>query len=456
KQLYTQSSGLDNILNSEKIADAITGKTINDLEDKQRALTTALKNTVKGSEEYIRISKKLSEVNKELNINTDDLTSKTLETIDAYSQLTNEIAALEKELKNLVVANKPVPDSLIHQIASKKAELERINETIAQIGEGLKLIARGPGQIPLPDDNQTIGTRDNTEKPSPDIPKPKLNDEDKQAIEEATLDVAQITSDAMFQIGADRRAAELDAELSKLDQLRDHELSNKNLTEKQKDAINKKYAAKEAQLKKEAWEKDKKAAITQAIINGVISIAKTFATMGWPAGIPLAAISAAATIAQIAVISSQKAPQFAEGNYQDILAQDGKTYQASVTNNRHKSGLFSKPTFVPGFGLFGETVQPELVFNPKDTTAIMNSPGLINAINHTLGGARQFAQGNYQQISKESNTTMIQSDPELKDLLAKLKDYIKTPPQAFLVSNEEYLRKQKEAMSKYEAFISKK
>jgi hypothetical protein len=81
---------------------------------------------------------------------------------------------------------------------------------------------------------------------------------------------------------------------NRLDAQKQLELSNANLTATQKAEINKKY-----------YKKEQNMAITQAIINGVLTIAKTFATLGWPAGIVGAAIAAAATIAQIAVIKSQ-------------------------------------------------------------------------------------------------------------------------------------------------------
>ena len=105
----------------------------------------------------------------------------------------------------------------------------------------------------------------------------------KQEIQAASIEAMNIASDAAFEIGKNR-----------LQRQKEAELSNKNLTEKQKLEINRKY-----------YKQEQGMAVTQAIINGILAIAKTFATLGWPAGIAGAAIQAAATIAQIAVIKSQ-------------------------------------------------------------------------------------------------------------------------------------------------------
>jgi len=105
----------------------------------------------------------------------------------------------------------------------------------------------------------------------------------KKEITIAAYDAMSIASDSAFEVAANNR--------NKLMQL---ELSNSNLTEKQKLAIQKKY-----------YKQEQNMSVVQTIINGVVSIAKTFANMGWPAGLVGAAISAAATIAQIALIKSQ-------------------------------------------------------------------------------------------------------------------------------------------------------
>lgn len=132
-----------------------------------------------------------------------------------------------------------------------------------------------------------------------------------------SIKIAKETSDTIFQIEADARAQQLANDLKRVADARDKELSNKNLTETQKAAIDKKYAAEEAKLKRKQWEADKEAKLEQAIINGALAITNILATMNWSTfGIAQAlaiAGAVASTAAQVAVISSTKAPAYAKG-----------------------------------------------------------------------------------------------------------------------------------------------
>jgi hypothetical protein len=155
---------------------------------------------------------------------------------------------------------------------------------------------------------------------------------------------------------------------------------------------------------------------------------------------------------EVATISST---QFAEGNYADIIGEmDGKRYRAKVANSNHPSGLYNEPTYVPGFGLFGETKQPELVFNPADTQKLINSPGLINAINATIGGGRQYASGNTREIIKESRSEMF-TDPVLTSLISELRDEIRSGIRANLVANEDYIDTHKKVIAEHDNFLNK-
>lgn len=146
--------------------------------------------------------------------------------------------------------------------------------------------------------------------------KKKLDEEElarKQQLQQAAIDIASETIAAIFEINANNRQAELDDQLAKLNQQREAELSNRDLTEQQRAAIDKKYKQKEAQLKRKAWEDDQNAKITQAVISGALAIVQAFAQLGPIGGAISAVVIAATTAAQIAVMSSQKPPQFAKG-----------------------------------------------------------------------------------------------------------------------------------------------
>lgn len=274
------------------------------------------------------------------------------------------------------------------------------------------------------------------------------------AIVDSSLESARNVADAIFAINQNSINRQYDAQMSALNKQKEAELSNKNLTAEQKDKIEKKYQEKEAKIKTEAFRKEKNASLVQAAINGALAITKTFAYYGFtpPAWIAAAA-QAVATAAQIAVIASQPVPNYAEGNYQDITTKSGSKYRAKVVSQNHPSGLYDKPTYVPGFGLFGETAQPELVFNPRDTQAIMNAPGLVNAINATLGSAvPQYARGNAREIIRESNTTV---DPTSIQIMAELRDELRKGIQAKLIASETYYRTHNEGADRLSNFKQK-
>ncbi len=125
--------------------------------------------------------------------------------------------------------------------------------------------------------------------------------------------------DAAFQIAANNRGAQFEEEQRQLDQRRERELANKNLTESQKAAIDKKYQKEQAALRAKQFRAEQQAAIAQAIINGALAVTNILATTPKAdfgvATFALLALNAVQTAAQIAVISSQKAPKFAKGGW---------------------------------------------------------------------------------------------------------------------------------------------
>lgn len=137
--------------------------------------------------------------------------------------------------------------------------------------------------------------------------------ENKKIIAAAVIDNAKVITDTIFTINQQNRDAETNDILDSLNTRKDAELSNKDLTDAQRLQIEKRYQQEEAAIKTRAWEAEKQAAISQAIINGALAITKTFATLGFVAGAPAAIAQAIATGAQIAIIESTKPPKFADG-----------------------------------------------------------------------------------------------------------------------------------------------
>ena len=121
------------------------------------------------------------------------------------------------------------------------------------------------------------------------------------------------------------RQAKLDADLSALNDAKEQELAKVGLTEEQKAAINAKFAEQEYQLKldeynrstdikKRAFEQDKKLKIAQTIIatisGSVAALTSALASLQYPAGLILGLITATAVTAagaiQVAAIQRQK------------------------------------------------------------------------------------------------------------------------------------------------------
>ena len=138
------------------------------------------------------------------------------------------------------------------------------------------------------------------------------------ALQVGLVDIASQTFTAIFDIDAQNRQDKLNADLAELDKRRQQELATKDLTESQKANITAKYAKQEQEIKKKAFEANKKAQIAEAIINGALAITKIFAQL--PPGTPLGilgavavGLTAASTAIQIASIASQKYPAYAKG-----------------------------------------------------------------------------------------------------------------------------------------------
>ena len=136
-------------------------------------------------------------------------------------------------------------------------------------------------------------------------------------IKETAVSIAQETADTIFQIAADRRNAEFNAQLSALNAQKEKELSNKNLTDAQKARIEERYQRQIAALKTRQAQQEKQAAIIQATINGALAITNILATMPGgplnPATIASLVIAGVTTATNIALIASQKIPKFAKG-----------------------------------------------------------------------------------------------------------------------------------------------
>lgn len=177
------------------------------------------------------------------------------------------------------------------------------------------------------------------------------------------------------------------------------------------------YDARISALDLEVQKKEREIAIKKAkrdkatsIFNVIIATAE--AVVQSLPNVVLATIAGAMGAIQLGIIASTPLPQYAQGNWMDVIGQsDGKKYRAKMGSN--KTQMVNGPTFIPGLGLTGEGSKPkELVFSGDDTQKILNSRGLIEAINYTIR-APQFAEGNYPSTITNNNYKETFTDPEL-------------------------------------------
>jgi hypothetical protein len=138
------------------------------------------------------------------------------------------------------------------------------------------------------------------------------------------IDQAGVVADTVFTIMQQNRQAIFDADMAKLEEARERELDNKNLTESQRAQIEKRYKLEESRLKRQAWEQQKQADLAQAVINGALAISRAW-TLGLPKAIPASIAAGVATAAQIAVIANTKPPKFADGTEFLIGAGTGRS-----------------------------------------------------------------------------------------------------------------------------------
>jgi hypothetical protein len=130
----------------------------------------------------------------------------------------------------------------------------------------------------------------------------------------AALGVMQNVVNQSFTDSAATRQQILADTLQTLQDQKAKELDNKNLTEQQKSEIDKKFREKEKQEKIKAFQADKEAKKTQAIINGALAVTNALLTTPLvPLGLIMAALVAVSTAIQVAKINSTPVPKFKHG-----------------------------------------------------------------------------------------------------------------------------------------------
>lgn len=206
----------------------------------------------------------------------------------------NEILKLERDLRKQNI------DNTITDLRMAQAEKELIDK---EYYDKLDLIDTEYW-------NKQVDREKERAKKTKELKDKELEDEKalNNQIVQITLQTLSTTLSSFSEI------ARINAEekLAQLENQRDAELANTELTESEKLAINKKYDKEAKAIKRKAAEEEKALKIMQAIIGTAAAIVNALAS-GGPAAVALAAAAGIAGAAQIAVIARTPIPKFAKG-----------------------------------------------------------------------------------------------------------------------------------------------
>ena len=251
----------------------------------------------------------------------------------------------------------------------------------------------------------------------------RLEDEEekRKRIREAVIDSAKTIAGAVFEIERNRTARQLEEQVAALDAEFAAKREAAQGNQVQLEQLDKDYQKKKEQIEKEAAEKRKKTAITEAIIQGALAVVKSLPNL------VLAAVTAVATAAQVAVISSQK---FATGGSLKFGRFGGKPHSAGGT----------KGAFDDGTQVEVEEDEVFIVLNRKASRAIKD----LSDFNFAHGG-RKFATGGSLDFtpqisqSRESGTIIVATtaaftDEQIKQIAFEIANETATKTQRAVVA----------------------
>lgn len=268
-----------------------------------------------------------------------------------YEKLSESISKLTQKAQDYLAAGKQIPDALKLDINARIAQKKAIDEVINSLGKldmtvsentqmewiateqriidnearriANKLIQDEAEALLLLSDAQhqayiqkvqdsKIKIAIDEDKNAQDQDKKDKEDEEKlrEKWKDALYDMAANVNTTVFNIVKDRQQAEFDHKIALLNKQREIEVSNKNLTEEQKAAIDAKYDKKIKAVKLEAWKKERNATALNTAIATILAVMK--------AGGPLDPVGAATAVAgalAVAEILAKKPPEFMGGGY---------------------------------------------------------------------------------------------------------------------------------------------
>tara|TARA_R110000772_G_C13310310_1_gene440367 strand:- start:33325 stop:37065 length:3741 start_codon:yes stop_codon:yes gene_type:complete len=258
------------------------------------------------------------------------------------------------------------------------------------------------------------------------------NEEYELAKKLQTIDIVSNALTAAMTFAANAQRQAMQEQFNRLEEQKQTVLSNAELTENQRFVIEAEFARKKNALKVKQFKQEQKMAVVMALINGASAVVKTFATLGFPAGIVGAAIIAGLTAVEVGIIKSQSAPEFKDGHlagtYEGIAKINdgpGKSFQEIVERkdgrlqmfkNRdeiitmqkgdkvHKAGTFTSSNSIGDGMAIGENSNGlALNYTPEGNISISVGAEVSKEIKQGFKGLRPHQQKefNYKRFASE-------------------------------------------------------
>lgn len=236
--------------------------------------------------------------------------------VNKYTDLAVGTKAGDEKLLLLQVKYEQERDAIIKTYKDKEiADNEALFEDAIKVAEAS---SDEQAKIDLKLYNEKKALRDKDAKDAV-----QKENEKQAAIKDIQQASFQFTSDllvALQEIQQNKIAVQIqgvneakDAEIAALDKQLEAGLISRDNYDKKRAEAETRYRNKERQLKQEAFESQKEAALINVGIKTAEGIVNALASAPYPYNLVLAAITAAAGAAQIAVINSQPTPKFAKG-----------------------------------------------------------------------------------------------------------------------------------------------
>ncbi len=144
----------------------------------------------------------------------------------------------------------------------------------------------------------------------------EIEKEKQERIKQINQEAADTIGQALLAVNeaiAASNDAKFERRIAQIEQERDREIAAAGNNAAARERIDANYNRKVAREKQKQARAQKQAALIEVGINTAVGIAKTFAELGWPAGIIGAAFVAAQGVIQAALIASKPIPQFRKG-----------------------------------------------------------------------------------------------------------------------------------------------